>query len=147
MHLKPITLQEDKTNAAYASADCQQLLSMFDDFYPKIGFNMPWVGYFVVRKEQIVGFGGFVGQPKDGKVEISYWTFSEFEQQGIASFACSELVSMAYQTEPGLKITAKTAPEHNASTKILENNNFQYAEIVQDDEIGDAWLWIHQINN
>jgi RimJ/RimL family protein N-acetyltransferase len=42
---------------------------------------------------------------------------------------------------PWLTITAKTAPEHNASTKILENNNFTFTEIVQDDEIGDAWLW------
>jgi hypothetical protein len=40
-------------------------------------------------------------------------------------------------------ITAKTAPEHNASTKILEKNNFVFTEIVQDEEIGDAWLWTH----
>ena len=145
MNLRPIALQEDKTNTTYASADCQQLLSMYDDFYPKIGFNIPWVGYFVVRKYQIVGFGGFVGQPKDGKVEISYWTFKEFERQGIASFACNELVSIAYQTDPSLTITAKTAPAHNASTKILEKNNFLFTEIVQDEEIGDAWLWTYKV--
>ena len=147
MILRPIALQEDKTNATYASADCQQLLSMYDDFYPKIGFNIPWVGYFVVRKDQIVGFGGFVGQPKDGRVEISYWTFKEFEQQGIASFACNELVSIAYLTDPSLTITAKTAPEHNASSKILEKNNFVFTGIVQDEEIGDAWLWTYKMTN
>lgn len=144
MNLKPITLQEDKTNEMYASADCQQLLSMYDDFYPKIGFNIPWVGYFVVRQDKIVGSCGFVGQPKDGKVEIAYWTFKEFEGQGIASFACKELVTIAKQTNPNVTITAKTAPEHNASTKILENNNFAFTEIVQDEEIGDAWLWTHK---
>lgn len=31
-----------------------------------------------------------------------------------------------------------------ASTKNLENNNFQFTEIVQDHEIGDAWLWTHR---
>jgi [ribosomal protein S5]-alanine N-acetyltransferase len=144
MNLRPITLQEDKTNETYASADCQHLLNMYDDFYPKIGFIIPWVGYFVVRQDKIVGSCGFVGQPKDGKVEVAYWTFKEFEGQGIASFACKELVAIAYQTDSGLTITAKTAPEQNASTNILENNNFVFAEIVQDDEIGDAWLWIHK---
>lgn len=143
MILRPITLQENKSNESYASDDCQQLLSMYDDFYPKIGFNFPWVGYFVVRQDQIVGSCGFTGQPKDGKVEIAYWTFKEFEGQGIASFACKELISIAYQADPGLTITAKTAPEHNASTSILENNNFVFAEIVKDEEIGDAWFWTH----
>jgi RimJ/RimL family protein N-acetyltransferase len=144
MKLIPITQQEDKTNELYASADCQTLLAMYDDFYPKIGYNFPWVGYFIVRQDKIVGSCSFVGQPIDGKVEIAYWTFKEFEGQGIASFACKELVSIAYRTDPSLTITAKTAPEHNASTKILENNNFVFTEIVQDEEIGDAWLWTHK---
>ncbi len=144
MNLKPISQTEDKKNEAYASADCQQLLKMYEDFYPEIGFNIPWVGYFVVRQNQILGSCGFVGQPKNGKVEIAYWTFKEFEGQGIASFACKELVSIAYQTEPGVTITAKTAPEQNASTKILEKSGFVFTEIVQDEEIGDAWLWVHK---
>src|SRR5690554_4907764 len=100
MNLRQIQLNEDKTNEAYASADCQQLLQMYNDFYPQIGFNSPWVGYFVVRQNQIVGSCSFVGQPQDGKVEVSYWTFKEFEGQGIASFACKELVTIATQTDP-----------------------------------------------
>lgn len=144
MHLKPITLHEDKTNVLYASADCQQLLSIYETYYPEIGFELPWVGYFVVRNEKIVGSCGFVGQPNDGKVEIAYWTFKEFEGQGIASFACRELVSIAYQADAGLIITAKTSPVQNNSTKILKNNNFVFTEVVQDHEIGDAWLWIHK---
>ena len=144
MNLRPIALNEDKTNEDYASADCQQLLQMNDDFYPKIGFIIPWVAYFVVRQNQVVGSCSFLGQPQEGKVEIAYWTFKEFEGQGIGSFACKELVSIANQTEPSVIITAKTAPEHNASTKILEKNNFVFTEIVQDEEIGDAWLWTHK---
>lgn len=144
MNLIPITLKEDKSDKLYASAECQQLLSIYDSFYVEIGFNIPWVGYFVMDQDQIVGSCGFVSQPIDGKVEIAYWTFKDFEGQGMASFACKELVSLTYQTDPGLIITAKTAPEHNASTKILENNNFQFTEIVQDHEIGDAWLWTHR---
>ncbi|HET6225027.1 MAG TPA: GNAT family N-acetyltransferase [Bacteroidia bacterium] len=144
MILKPLTLNEDKTNEAYASSDCQQLLSMYDDFYPKIGFHPPWIAYFVVKQNQIVGSCSFVGQPQNGKVEIAYWTFKEFEGQGIASFACKELVAIAMKTDPKLTITAKTAPEHNASTKILEKNLFKFTEIVQDEEIGNAWLWTYK---
>lgn len=144
MKLKQITQQEDKTKELYASADCQTLLAMYDDFYPKIGYNFPWVGYFIIREGKIVGSCSFVGQPIGGRVELSYWTFKEFEGQGIASFACKELVTIAKQADPSLTITAKTAPENNVSTKILENNNFVFTEIVQDDEIGDAWLWTHK---
>lgn len=141
MNLRPITQEEDKTNELYTSSDCQMLLAMYDDFYPKIGYNFPWVGYFVVMQGKIVGSCSFVGQPVDGKVEISYWTFKEFEGQGIASFACNELVTIAKQEDRNLIITAKTAPEKNASTQILEKNNFEFTEIVQDNEIGNAWLW------
>lgn len=141
MELRVIHMNEDKTNDMYASADCQQLIDSMNEYYPQIGFNLPWVGYFVVKDNQIVGTGGFTGQPKNGSVEIAYWTFKAFEGQGIASNTCKELVAISKRTDPTLLITAKTMPEHNASTKILQKNGFEFAEIVQDHEIGDAWLW------
>lgn len=146
MELRSIRVQEDKSNIEYASPDCQMLLGMYEDFYPIKGFNLPWVGYFVIKDDIIVGSCGFVGQPSDGKVELAYWTFKEFEGQGIASFACQELKKIAAQHDPSLTIIAKTAPEKNASTKILEKNDFVFTEIVQDEEIGEAWLWTHKKN-
>ncbi|MBA3662570.1 MAG: GNAT family N-acetyltransferase [Gammaproteobacteria bacterium] len=127
MELKIINTNEDKTNEIYSSTDCQQLINSMDEYYPKIGFNKPWVGYFVFNNNQIVGTGSFTGQPQDGKVEIAYWTFKEFEGQGIASFACKELISISKKTNPTITITAKTAPGHNASTKILQNNGFEFS--------------------
>ena len=141
MELKAIEINLDKTNDFYSSDDCQILLKSYEEYYPKIGYNLPWVGYFVVRDNQIVGSCGFTGQPKEGKVEIAYWTFKDYEGQGIASFSCKELVLISQQYDPTIIITAKTAPEHNASTKILEKSGFIFTEIVQDEEIGDAWLW------
>ncbi|MBK7233660.1 MAG: GNAT family N-acetyltransferase, partial [Saprospiraceae bacterium] len=126
----------------FESADCQTLLQIYEDYYPQIGFNLPWVAYLIISQNKVVGTCSFTGQPNEGKVEIAYWTFKEFECQGVASFACKELIKIAQNADPKLTITAKTAPEHNASTKILENNNFIFKEIVQDDEIGDAWLWV-----
>ncbi|MES2617383.1 MAG: GNAT family N-acetyltransferase [Bacteroidota bacterium] len=141
MELRILQQHEDKTDHLFASEDCQTLLQMYEDYYPIIGFNLPWVAYLVVRQNQVVGSCSFTGQPNNGKVEIAYWTFKAFEGQGIASFACKELVKIAQTADPNVTITAKTAPEHNASTKILENNQFVFTEIVQDEEIGDAWLW------
>ncbi len=142
MELRILKENEDKTNILFSSADCQTLLRMYDDYYHKIGFHLPWVAYLIVNESQVVGSCSFTGQPKDGKVEIAYWTFKEYEGRGVASFACKELINISQKADPGVIITAKTAPENNASTRILENNNFVFTQIVQDEEIGDAWLWI-----
>lgn len=144
MELKVIEPNEDRNNALYTSESCQLLLASYHDFYPKIGFEPPWVGYFVMRDGIGVGSCGFVGAPHDGRVEIAYWTFKEYEGEGVASFACRELLEIAQNADPTVIVTAKTAPENNASTKILTKNGFTYSEVVQDHEIGDAWLWIHQ---
>ena len=144
MKLRAIERHEDKTNEAYNSSECRLLLDAYEDLYPKIGFDLPWIGYFVIREKRIVGSCGFVGQPQEGNVEIAYWTFKEFEGHGIASFACQELISIAHKADPSIRIAAKTAPENNASTGILEKNGFVFEEIVQDHEIGDAWLWIRK---
>jgi RimJ/RimL family protein N-acetyltransferase len=141
MELKRIEMNLDKADLLYSSEDCQMLLKSYEEYYPKIGYILPWVGYFVVRDNQIVGSCGFTGQPKDGKVEIAYWTFKAYEGQGIASFSCFELIKISQKCDPTVIITAKTAPEYNASTKILQKNGFVFTEIVQDEEIGDAWLW------
>jgi [ribosomal protein S5]-alanine N-acetyltransferase len=141
MQLRILQENEDKTAKLFQSADCQALLHIYDAYYPKAGFSLPWVAYLVLRQDQVIGTCSFTGTPKDGKVEIAYWTFKEFEGQGIASFACKELIQIAQRAEPKITITAKTLPVKNASTRILEKNNFVYTEIVQDEEVGDAWLW------
>jgi len=141
MELVPIQLNEDKSKSVFSTKDCQNLLDAYRNYYPIIGFNLPWVGYFIFKGNVIVGSCGFTGKPINNQVEIAYWTFKDFENKGIASFACQELIKIAKKENRTIQIIAKTAPEHNASTKILEKNHFIYSEIVQDEEIGDAWLW------
>lgn len=114
---------------------------MYVTFYAEVGENAPWLGYFILRDDVVVGTCGFAGPPAEGAAEIAYWTFPEFEGQGIASAASGALIRIARETDPALAITAKTAPEPNASTRILEKHGFVRAGIVQDHEIGDAWLW------
>lgn len=139
--LRPLSLHENKMDVLFNSENGQQLLSIYEEYYPKVGFFPPWIAYGIVQNGQLVGTCSFVSPPKNGCVEIAYWTFPEFEGQGIASFACSELLAIARKQDPSIQITAKTAPEKNASTQILEKNHFVFTEVVQDHEIGDAWLW------
>lgn len=141
MELKPIELNIDRSQEIYAFINCQQVINAMVGSYTKNGFNKPWVGYFACKRNQVAGTGGFIEKPKHGKVEIAYWTFEEFEGQGVASFICKELIKIAKLADTTIIITAKTAPKHNASTKILQHNGFTFTEIIKDGEIGDAWLW------
>lgn len=142
MKLHPIHINEDRTNVLYTSEDCQLALNMWEEFYPEIGFHMPWVGYFIEHENVIVGTCAFTGAPVNNRVEISYWTFKQNEGKGIATAACHALIGIAKDADPAVTIFAKTAPERNASTAILEKCGFVFSGIVQDHEIGDAWEWI-----
>ena len=141
MLLRPIPLEPDLTNPMYQTENCQALISIYDEYYPREGYQPPWTGYFIIKDDTVVGSCGFTKAPVDGVVEIAYWTFPEYEGQGIGSFACGELVRMASEADPSVRITAKTAPEENPSVSILKKNQFSQVGMVQDEEIGDAWLW------
>jgi ribosomal-protein-alanine N-acetyltransferase len=141
IRLSPIPLNPDKSESIYDSQDCQTLLNAWEDYYQEIGYNLPWIGYFVWLENEIVGTVAFTGKPNENTVEISYWTFSKHEGKGISTASAKELIRTALENDSNLKIVAKTAPEKNASTRILEKCGFQYNRIVQDHEIGDAWEW------
>ena len=64
MKLRILNLAENKADWLFKSDNCQTLLKMYDDFYPKIGFNLPWVAYLILQQNQVVGLGSFKGQPK-----------------------------------------------------------------------------------
>src|SRR3954464_14246760 len=105
--LEPIKLNEDKTKSDYSSDDCQNVLRMWEEYYPKIGFHLPWVGYFTKLDDQIVGCCAFTRSPVNNTIEVSYWTFKEFEGQGISTIACRQLISIAKAADPEIRITAK----------------------------------------
>jgi [ribosomal protein S5]-alanine N-acetyltransferase len=128
-------------NEVLVSQTVTELLENTKQFYQSVGFLPPWVGYLILKGDVVVGTCAFTGAPAEGMVEIAYWTFSDYEGKGVASYAAGALIDIANKENPSLIITAKTAPEHNASTKILSKHNFTFHSIVQDHEIGDAWLW------
>jgi RimJ/RimL family protein N-acetyltransferase len=140
-HLEIIEIQQSYLAEKYASNVCQEVILATIDLYKNKGFYMPWVGYLVIDSNVVVGAAGFNGRPENNGVEISYYTFQEYEGKGYATLACKELIKIAKLQNPSLVICAKTVPEENASTRILKNNGFVYSRVVQDHEIGDAWFW------
>jgi RimJ/RimL family protein N-acetyltransferase len=86
----------------------------------------------------------FKGAPHNGTVEIAYGTFEPYRKQGIATVICKLLVELSLRTDPSVKITARTLPEHNFSTKVLQKNGFECSGIVNDPEDGDVWEWVYK---
>jgi len=120
-----------------------EIVKMTFDFYKRVGFTEPWIGYFAKKNGDFVGTGGFKGKPVNGTIEIAYGTFDAFQNKGVGSEICRLLVEIAQSTDPTLKITARTLPEENFSTKILKKNRFIFSGTVQDPEDGEVWEWVY----
>jgi len=142
MVLLPIDIDETNNTRFLGHPECVSVLSVYPDYYKKVGFNKPWIGYFAsIDGEEIVGAAGYKGRPKDGKVEIAYGTFKKYEGQGIGTEICRELVQLARETDPGVRITARTLEDGSASIAILKKNGFQRVGIVHDEDDGDVVEW------
>jgi RimJ/RimL family protein N-acetyltransferase len=141
MKLLPIE-KEIKDNPRFANEPaCEETFLMTISFYEKVGFHSPWICYYAEIDGELVGSAGFKGRPVNNTVEIAYGTFDKYRQKGIGSLICNALVKTALDNEPGLRITARTLPEKNYSTRILEKNNFIYVGVEMDPEDGQVWEW------
>ena len=120
---------------------CKESLGMCIAFYKRVGFNPPWICYYVEEDGEIVGSAAYKGQPINNTVEISYGTFEKHQQKGIGTRICKHLVERSLAADPSVRITARTLPEKNYSTRILEKNKFVLLGFVTDPEDGEVWEW------
>ncbi len=141
LQLLPIQEKIEDNSIFEADAACHEALFMTMTYYKVIGFVPPWIGYFAQLDNQFVGAAGFKGRPKQGKIEIAYGTFPLYQQKGIGTEICRQLILLSLRTDPSMLITARTLPENNFSTKILKKNNFKFAGTVWDEDDGDVWEW------
>ncbi len=72
--------------------NCQMVFAMQQEYYLKVGYSTPWIGYFAVENGQYIGTCAFKGKPEDNRVEIAYFTFPEHEGKGFAT-RCAENLS------------------------------------------------------
>lgn len=111
------------------------------DLYRRIGYIEPWVGYISVMGDVPVGGGAFVGPPKDGFVEIAYFTLPAFQRQGYAGQTAAGLVAIARAHDPAVGVKAFTLMEDNPSVRILRKLGFAIAGTAQDADAGEVWEW------
>ena len=142
MLLLPIDTDQTKNERFKENPECVSILNVYPDFYQRVGYNKPWIGYFVtIDRDEIVGAGGYKGKPREGKVEIAYGTFKRYEGQGIGTEICRQLVLLSQNTDPAIRITARTLQDGYASIKILKKNGFECLGIVHDEEDGEVLEW------
>ena len=125
---------------------CQETIYMTIDFFKRVGYKKPWISYYAMKNDGRVGCAAFKGVPQNGTVEIAYGTFEPFRQKGIGTEICKLLVELSLKTDPSVTITARTLPQKNFSTKILEKNGFIFSGTVNDPEDGDVWEWVYPKN-
>ncbi|HTS44924.1 MAG TPA: GNAT family protein [Puia sp.] len=146
MNLLPIFEKPEENEKFLNDPLCQDTIHMCIEFYKKVGFNPPWICYYVEQNGDLVGSAAFKGKPVNGTVEIAYGTQEKYRNQGIGSAICKLLVDLSLKTDPSVKITARTFPEENFSVRLLRKNNFLFTGIVNDPEDGDVWEWVYQPN-
>jgi len=141
MQLLPIlpTIEENKAFAV--NPLCDGSLGMTLNFYKRVGYNPPWISYYVEDGGELVGAAAFKGKPVNNTVEIAYGTFEAYQHKGIGGQICRKLVELALQTDPLVIVTAKTLPEVNFSNRLLQKNGFAFTGVVNDPEDGDVWEW------
>lgn len=144
MKLIPIKPTQEENVEFFHNPLCHETVQMCVDFYQRVGFTPPWICYYVMQADELVASAAFKGKPVNGSVEIAYGTFEKFQRQGIGTAVCKLLVELSLKTDPSVRITARTLPENNYSTRILEKNKFTCLGIVQDPEDGDVWEWEYQ---
>lgn len=146
MKLLPIKERLEENVQFNRNPLCREILQQTIDFYKKVGFVRPWIGYFIEEKGVLVGAGAFKGQPVNGTIEIAYGTFEKYRKQGIGTKICRKLVGLSLRSDSSLRITARTLPEKNFSVRILEKNNFIFNRTVVDPEDGEVWEWLFKGN-
>jgi RimJ/RimL family protein N-acetyltransferase len=109
--------------------------------YTTVGFQEPWICYLAVADGKPIGTCGFKSPPSDGRVEIAYFTFPDFEGRGFASAMAARLVAIARSHDSSVVVTAQTLPERNASHRILEKLGFRHVGVVDHPEDGTVWEW------
>ncbi|MEQ1855282.1 MAG: GNAT family N-acetyltransferase [Longimicrobiales bacterium] len=105
-----------------------------------------WAWYFTGDAEtrELVGSCAYKAAPKEGVVEIAYFTYPPFEGRGYATAMARRLIELAMRSPEVRRVIAHTLPEASASTRVLGNAGMVWMGEVTDPDDGPVWRW--QIN-
>jgi [ribosomal protein S5]-alanine N-acetyltransferase len=122
------------------ASELSEVLQHTVSLYSRVGFEPPWISYLAVAESQPVGICSFKSPPVNGRVEIAYFTFPEYEGRGIGTEMASQLVAIA-NAQPMSCIAAQTLLERNASHRVLEKLGFRAIGPVEHPEDGVVLEW------
>jgi RimJ/RimL family protein N-acetyltransferase len=88
-----------------------------------------------------VGTCGFKSVPRDGRVEIAYFSFPGNEGRGVATRMAAALVEIARGTDARVAVAAQTLPQESASTSVLKKLGFEHVDTLEHPEDGTVWEW------
>jgi RimJ/RimL family protein N-acetyltransferase len=120
-----------------AAAELSAVFAQFEEVARPPRWSQFWS--HDVRRDRYVGLVGFKAPPRDGEVEIAYFTFPRFEGLGFATSAIRHLVDHARVAVK--QVVAHTLPDESASTSALKRCGFAWAGEVLDPEDGLVWRW------
>src|SRR5688572_19817428 len=95
MTLLPIKQTLEENEAFAKNPLCNESLYMCIDFYKRVGFNPPWICYYVEENGELTGSAAFKGEPINNTVEISYGTMEKHRQRGVGTRICKQLVELS----------------------------------------------------
>ena len=142
--LELIPIEHDGTPRGYSGElveEARDGLEATVGFYRATGFEEPWISYLAVADAAAVGICSFKSRPIDGRVEIGYFTFPEYQGCGVATAMAAELIAIAATHDPGVLVTAQTICERNASHRVLEKLGFRAVGTVEHSEDGTVLEW------
>ena len=122
-------------------APADDVLAATSGLYESVGYAPPWICYLAAANDKVVGTCGFKSAPRQGRVEIAYFTFPGYEGKGIATQMARQLVAIARNAEPGLVIAAQTLPGRNASHRVLEKLGFTCVGPLEHPDDGTVLEW------
>jgi RimJ/RimL family protein N-acetyltransferase len=74
--------------------------------------------------EELVGWGGFKGPPRNGTVELGYEIAPARQRRGLATEAVRAMLDQAFAWPEVDAVVAHTLAEPNASNRVLEKAGF-----------------------
>jgi len=118
---------------------------MMDAIESTLALNnaLPWSGYLAQTPgRDIVGICAFKGAPDENReVELAWFTFPGYERRGHGTDMAKHLVSLALQSDAGVRLIAITEPEAGPSAKICERVGFTCEGVVDLPDDGPVWRW------
>lgn len=129
------------SRAPVAGEPLFEVLALTMSLYEVAGYVPPWLCYVALAGDVPVGTCGFKSAPKDGEVELAYFTFPAFEGRGVASWMAKELLAIAADHEAAPEVFAQTLPKDGPSTTVLRNLGFIHRDTLLHPEDGLVWEW------